>query len=146
MAKVSPSQTSRLRVLWIEDGAGDRYLIRAALEQLGTTARVRFIDRRGALRLAVQPSPDLVVLDLDTLGMDVTATLQSLRGSVLADHSSVAVFGSFARHRPRAVVGAGVAFVHKPVDFAAFVAAVGQVLATAIGTGARSPGRPQMAA
>lgn len=123
-----------LNVLWAEDSDADRFLIRAAIAELGSPVRVTFVGDGAAVLVGLsREQPDLVVLDLDMPGLGGIETLRRIRGAGPTATQPIALFSS---HRGRELEGADLAacsaYVQKPVAFTAFVAAVALVLQTTL--------------
>lgn len=123
-----------LRLLWAEDNKADQYLIRTALDDLHSPAQVTFVkEGEAVLAHLAHEAEDLVVLDVDMPGMGGIETLRRIRGDETDLHQPIAMFSS---HPEDELAGADreacTAYVQEPVEFAAFVAAVGKVLQTSI--------------
>lgn len=118
--------------LWAEDGMADRALVRAALADLASPARVTFVGTGDEVLTHLAAAEyGLVVLDIDLPGMDGLTVLHRLRSGGAPQDQAIALFTSHVRADLKpADLAACTAFVQKPVDYAAFVAAVGTVLAT----------------
>ena len=142
-------RSTPLQVLWAEDGDADQYLIRAALAQLHSQAQVTFVgDGKALLAKLDGDHPDLVVLDLDMPGLDGIATLQRIRSHETGARQPVAMFTGHSDFEVEAAHRTlWTAFVQKPIEFEAFVAAVGRVLQTSLHglAGARPNARPRPA-
>jgi CheY-like chemotaxis protein len=123
-----------VQVLWAEDAPDDQYLIRAAMDALRSRAKVTFVDDGAAVlaHLADTPS-DLVVLDMDMPGMGGVETLRRIRRGRPGAKQPVAMFSDrFDDELTGADRTACTAYIQKPVDFNAFIAAVGKILQTSV--------------
>lgn len=117
-----------LQVLWAEDSDDDRLLIRAAIEELRSKASIRFVrDGASMLEAVARDRPDLVVLDQDMPGMKGMQAMILLRARDA--NQSITLFTSHLRAELGvAAANPRTAYVQKPIEFAAFVAAIGEVL------------------
>lgn len=131
------AEQSPVRILVVEDDAGDVLMIREAFE---ATGRPRHLEVAGDgqealdfLRITVADDPtrrpDVIILDLNMPRVDGHATLAALKGDEGLREIPVVVFttsrlhedvrGSYARHAN--------AFVTKPVDLDGFTRAIGRI-------------------
>jgi DNA-binding NarL/FixJ family response regulator len=113
-----------VRILLCDDTAELRALLRSALEaQDDVTIVGEAGDGDGALELAAEAQPDIVVLDLEMPGPAPPALLTALRQAAPA-----AAIVTFSGHEPVAVAGAAVGeialHVPKTADLAVVVHAV----------------------
>jgi CheY-like chemotaxis protein len=124
-------------VLWAEDSAEDRYLIRDALREIRYTGEVSFVeDGREALEALDSWLPGRVVLDIGMPRMSGLEALRQLRAR--PDSAKVPVSVFTGRQDPgleQTCRGLGVdPFVSKPIHLPAFNAAVATALALPRGT------------
>ncbi|MEA3143299.1 MAG: hypothetical protein QOG31_623 [Thermoplasmata archaeon] len=120
-------------ILWAEDNAQDRILIREALDGVRGPTLEFAHDGVALLEALAQRRPDLVVLDLRMPRMGGLEALRRIRESAEWRSLPAIVFSSGNQvdevGRCRALGVADV--VQKPVDFDAFSAAVRAIIAVA---------------
>ena len=118
-------------ILWAEDSVQDQQLVRASLQDLGSRARVSFVEDGESLLDALRTvRPRLVVLDLQMPRLGGLEALARLRQAPATRELPVVVFSS--SNHPRDVAECrrlqAIDFVTKPMEFAQFCAAVGRIL------------------
>ena len=105
-------------LLIVDDDPGVRAVLRRALGSAGLPARFA-VDGRQALALADQRWPAVVLLDLNTPGLDGRATLQEIKQDPALRFLPVVVFTTSSNPRDLAFCyGAGANAYHvKPVRY-----------------------------
>lgn len=139
-------------LLYVEDDDPTSYLFQMALEQSGIPPRFfRVTDGEEAIAFLLQrgsyadaPRPDLVVLDLNLPKKSGFEVLKEIKSSPQLMDICVVVFSSSLRDedRRRAVDLGAEEYLHKGMDFGAFVSAV-EAVRRRIRVGIRQTGRPR---
>jgi len=116
-------------ILLVEDDPGDAGLVQVALRRSTRPCRLRHVRDAAAAIEALsgnEPLPDLVLLDLSLPGRDGHELLRTIRTDPrLSLLPVVIVSTSGAEEEVRRAYAAGAnAFVVKPMEVAAFVAAI----------------------
>jgi CheY-like chemotaxis protein len=116
-------------VLIVEDNERNRKLVRTVLEFRGYLP-IESIDGEGALPLALEHLPALVLMDIRLPGIDGIEALRRLRGDPrTAGIPVVAVTASVTPGERDKVLAAGFnAYLGKPIDIAAFTELVDQLV------------------
>lgn len=125
----NPDPGSPVSVLIVEDNPADVWLIQESLRQSGMPHHTKVIDDgEEALRFleecsAGEPSPDVVVLDLNLPRVDGTAILQSIRGDGRLSGIPVAILSSSKAPADMAVAKnvSNVIYIVKPSDLDTFL-------------------------
>lgn len=125
----NPDPGSPVSVLIVEDNPADVWLIQESLRQSGMPHHTKVIDDgEEALRFleecsAGEPSPDVVVLDLNLPRVDGTAILQSIRGDGRLSGIPVAILSSSKAPADMAVAKnvTNVIYIVKPSDLDTFL-------------------------
>jgi CheY-like chemotaxis protein len=125
-------------VLLVEDNPGDIYLMQAAVREYGNDLRLWLVtDGLDALSFLRQespylsaPSPALIILDINLPGMHGTEVLAELRHFPAYQATPVVMFSTARRdlEGPHCLQLGANAYVEKPYDLEAFLAAVHGIL------------------
>jgi two-component system cell cycle response regulator DivK len=114
---------SGARILVVEDNLKNLKLVRDVLEYAGYEVVVAESGERG-IELAIETTPDLVLMDLQLPGMDGTETLQRLRELPATKGIPVVAVTAFAMEedREKALANGFDGFVEKPISVRALAA------------------------
>jgi serine/threonine protein kinase len=105
----APAPGTPLSVLIVDDDDDMRHLIRALVQQAVPEAEIRTArDGDEALRQFQQRPPNVLLLDLDLPGMNGMEVCMYLRGTSIADETSVVVVSAHADENRRALERLGV--------------------------------------
>jgi CheY-like chemotaxis protein len=124
-----------IRILLIEDNAGDVYLLEKTLQNRRLPYElIRYIDGEQAIRALQEADsdiPDLILVDLNLPrreGFDVLQTIRSKPGMVGVP-VGVLTSSDAAKDRHRvALTGRGERYIHKPPVLEEFLDQVGQAI------------------
>lgn len=109
------------RILYIEDNADNRMLVRRVLEAEGY-AIVAAPDAHEGLRLAIVEQPDLILMDINLPEVDgytITARIKSTPG--LEDVKVIALTANVMKGDREKTLAAGCdGYIQKPIDVDAF--------------------------
>jgi CheY-like chemotaxis protein len=123
-----------IRILMIEDNAGDVYLVEKALQQRQIRYELtRYVDGEQAIRaLAADDGivPDLILLDLNLPRREGFDVLRTIRGKPALVGVPVAVLTSSpaARDRHRIALLGAERYIHKPATLEEFIDQVGHAI------------------
>jgi len=117
-------------VLIVEDNEQNRRLARDLLQVHGYRT-IEAETGEGAVALAGEQAPDLVVMDIHLPGMSGIETLAKLRAAPATRAVPVIAFTASVMAQDRSeIIAAGFdAFVSKPINIEAFIGAVAATLA-----------------
>lgn len=121
-----------MRVLIVEDTPQNRYMARFLLEQAGHTVVGCCDNGEEALRMAGELRPDLIVMDMMLSGgIDGFAATRKLRADPATRAIKIVAFTALAMKGDRErVIAAGCdGYISKPIDPAAFVRQLEEVVA-----------------
>lgn len=124
-----------IRILVVEDNAGDVYLLEKALQNRQLRYElIRYIDGEQAIRALQQDDsvlPDLILVDLNLPrreGFDVLQTIRS-KPAMVGVPVGVLTSSDAAKDRHRvALAGRGERYIHKPSMLDEFLDQVGQAI------------------
>lgn len=124
-----------IRILVVEDNAGDVYLLEKTLQarQLHYEL-IRYLDGEQAIRALEQDDsvlPDLILVDLNLPrrgGFDVLQTIRS-KPSMVGVPVGVLTSSDAAKDRHRVALTGGERYIHKPPMLDEFLDQVGQAIA-----------------
>lgn len=124
-----------IRILVVEDNAGDVYLLEKTLQtrQLHYEL-IRYLDGEQAIRALEQDDsvlPDLILVDLNLPrrgGFDVLQTIRS-KPSMVGVPVGVLTSSDAAKDRHRVALTGGERYIHKPPTLDEFLDLVGQAIA-----------------
>jgi two-component system, chemotaxis family, response regulator Rcp1 len=129
------TESSRPRILLVEDNPGDILLTRVALEETGRQfaldiARdgdeaLAYMARQGSF--ATADRPDFVILDLNLPRRDGASVLAFIRGTTDLRDLPVAILSSAPRDALRERAASADCHIEKPADLDGFIA-VGRML------------------
>lgn len=126
----------RIRVLLVEDNAGDDYLIREALMQEAQCEIVTMSSGSQAYAYlsdcASAEEFHLIVLDLNLPGRDGGELLDMIRSRPELRATAVAVLSSYPREVIARRIGQADCYVKKPVELEAYLA-IGKELLACVG-------------
>jgi len=125
----------RIRVLLVEDNAGDVYLLEKTLRERGILYElIRFVDGDeaiNALQLDDSVLPDLILVDLNLPRREGFEVLQTIRNkpSLLGVPVGVLTSSNSPKDRHRvALTGKGERYIHKPPMLDEYLEQVGQAI------------------
>jgi len=133
-AETARNDPKPVRILLVEDNAGDVYLFEKALQSRQVNYELtRYADGEQAIRALHQDVcavPDLIILDLNLPrrgGFDVLQTIRS-KPSMVGIPVGILTSSDAARDRHRIAVTGGERFIHKPPELEDFLEQVGQAI------------------
>lgn len=111
------------RVLLIEDNAQNRYLTTFLLERHGYSVDVA-IDGPSGIRMAIESTPDMILLDIQLPTMDGHAVARVLRGVAALAATPIIAVTSYAMvgDREKCLEAGCTGYIEKPIDPETFVA------------------------
>ena len=112
------------RLLLVEDNPADVMLLEMAFQDTGTSADMEVCrDGEQAIeKIASQPPPDAVILDLNVPRRDGLEVLEAIRESASWKSVPVMVFTAcFAPRDREQVAGFGAGFIRKPQSYSGFL-------------------------
>jgi serine/threonine-protein kinase len=108
----APAPEAALSVLIVDDDDDMRQLLRALVQQVVQDAEIRTArDGEDALRQFQQRPPNVLFLDLGLPGMNGLEVCMYLRGTTIADETSIVVVSAHADENRRALERLGIADV-----------------------------------
>lgn len=123
-----------IRIVLVEDNAGDVYLLEKALKGRGLRYElIRYADGEQAIRALQNESsfiPDVVLLDLNLPrreGFDVLRTIRS-RPAMVGVPVGILTSSDAEKDRHRAALLGGERYIHKPPMLEDFLNQVGQAI------------------
>lgn len=139
------NQPKPIRILLVEDNAGDVYLLEKALKlrQLNYEL-IRHVDGEQAIRALQEadcPVPDLIILDLNLPRRGGFEVLQAIRSkpSMVGIPVGILTSSDAVKDRHRIAVTGGERYIHKPPELDDFLEQVGQAIEDLL---ASRPGLP----
>ena len=116
-------------ILIVEDNEKNMKLVRDILQHTGHATLVAMTGEEG-VRLAVENSPDLVLMDIQLPGIDGIAALRCIREHAALDAMPViAISASVMPNETHHIVSSGFdAFLTKPISLKPFLATVERFL------------------
>jgi CheY-like chemotaxis protein len=121
-------------VLLVEDNPADIYLMKIALQKCGADVRLSvvsngcdallFLRNEGAY--AREPSPRLIILDLNLPKLDGLSVLRELRRMPAYEQTPVVIFSGAAAavEEVRCLQAGATVYIQKPLDFFTLLAVV----------------------
>jgi two-component system cell cycle response regulator DivK len=105
------------KILLVEDNQNNRYLAQFLLEREGMAVKVAFNGKQ-ALEMALQETPELVVMDIQMPEMDGYETARQFKRDTTLAHIPLIGVSSFAMagDRGKALRCGFAAYVEKPID------------------------------
>lgn len=115
------------KILLIEDNEKNRYLVTFLLKSRGYEV-MQAVDGRSGIEMAVETSPDLILLDIQLPGMDGYAVAHELRRQdELADVPIVAVTSyAMTGDRERVLAAGCTGYIEKPINPDTFLSEIEQ--------------------
>ena len=119
------------RILLIEDNPQNRYLARFLLGRQGYQVVIAESGPAG-LQLAVEHSPDLILLDIQLPGMDGHAVARTLKSDPSLQAIPIVAVTSYAMvgDREKCLESGAEGYIEKPINPDTFVAEVERFLAS----------------
>ena len=118
------------QILYVEDNPSNLYLVQAILARRADIELLQAPDARTGIELAKAHRPDLIILDINILGMDGFEALERLRDT--QETSAIPAIALSADALPRQIekgLAAGfVKYLTKPIDVDSFMEAIDDVL------------------
>jgi len=128
------SDSKPVRILLVEDNAGDVYLLEKTLQSRHLSYELtRYADGEQAIRALQQDTcavPDLIILDLNLPrrgGFDVLQTIRS-KPSLVGVPVGILTSSDAVKDRHRIAVTGGELYIHKPPELEDFLEQVGQAV------------------
>ena len=123
-----------VRILLVEDNAGDVYLLEKALKSCQLSYElIRYADGEQAIRALQKDDcgvPDLIILDLNLPRREGFEVLQTIRGKPAMVGVPIAILTSSdaAKDKHRIAVTGGERYIHKPPELEDFLEQVGKAI------------------
>jgi CheY-like chemotaxis protein len=127
-----------IKVLYIEDNDQNFYLVSFIMSARGYSV-VRAHDGREGITLAVQETPDLILLDIQLPIMDGYATARELRKIPGVNRTPIVALTSYAMvgDREKALEAGCTGYIEKPINPKTFIEQIGAYLSTGTSPGDR---------
>jgi len=133
-AKVKSEKTDKIRVLLVEDNAGDVYLLEKTLKERHLKYElIRYADGEQAIRALQKDDcviPDLIILDLNLPrrgGFDVLQTVRS-KPAMVGIPVAILTSSDAVKDRHRTALTGGARYIHKPPMLDDFLNEVGRAI------------------
>ena len=128
------SGPARIRIVLVEDNAGDVYLVEKTLQNRQLNYElIRYSDGEQAIRALQEDNcviPDLIILDLNLPrrgGFDVLQTIRS-RPAMVGIPLAILTSSDAAKDRHRIALAGGERYIHKPPMLDDFLNEVGRAI------------------
>ena len=122
----------RFQMLYVEDNPANISLMEELIESIGSMELLTAAEPRAGLELARNNQPDIIVLDINLPGMNGFELMRAMKA--IPELADTPIMALSAAAMPRQIQdGLAAGFTHyltKPLDVAAFVRAINDILAS----------------